>query len=52
VATRIGAAGSVISGGVACVAGAPLLAWLLPEFRRHTARIAATEPAPAALTGS
>jgi MFS family permease len=39
---------SVISGGLACIAGALILARLLPAFRRQTASAAAdAEPAPA-----
>jgi MFS family permease len=39
---------SVVSGGLACVAGALILARLLPAFRRQTAPAADAEPAPAA----
>jgi MFS family permease len=35
VATALGDTVSVVSGGLACVAGALLLAWLLPGFRRQ-----------------
>jgi MFS family permease len=35
VATAFGNTVSVVSGGLACVAGALLLAWLLPGFRRQ-----------------
>ena len=35
---------SVVSGGIACVAGAALVAWAIPEFRRYTARVAAPLP--------
>jgi hypothetical protein len=39
---------SVVSGGLACIAGALILARLLPAFRRQTAPAADAEPAPAA----
>jgi len=39
---------SVISGGLACIAGTLILARLLPTFRRQTAPAAYAEPAPAA----
>jgi MFS family permease len=37
VAEAFGVTFSVVSGGLACVAGAGLLAWLLPDFRRQVA---------------
>ena len=37
VATALGDTVSVVSGGLACVAGALVLAWLLPGFRRQDA---------------
>jgi MFS family permease len=37
VAEAFGVTFSVVSGGLACVAGAGLLAWLLPDFRRPVA---------------
>ena len=37
VAAAFGATASVVSGGLACVAGAVLLAGLLPAFRRQQA---------------
>ncbi len=46
VATGFGARTSVISGGLACVAGAVVLARLLPGFRRQRA----TEPRTAELS--
>lgn len=42
VATAFGDTTSVVSGGLACVAGAFLLAWALPGFTRY--RTAAAEP--------
>jgi MFS family permease len=47
VAAAIGTGASIVSGGLACVAGAFVLARLLPEFRRQRAEPDA--PAPAAL---
>jgi hypothetical protein len=41
---------SVVSGGLACIAGALILARLLPAFRRQTAAAAEAEPARAAET--
>ena len=41
---------SVVSGGLACIAGALILAHLLPAFRRQTAPATHPEPAPAAQT--
>jgi hypothetical protein len=37
VATAVGDTFSVVSGGLACVAGALVLTWLLPGFRRQDA---------------
>ena len=42
---------SVISGGLACIAGALILARLLPAFRRQTAPATHPDPAPAAESG-
>src|ERR1700722_5530475 len=39
---------SVVSGGLACIAGALILARLLPAFRRQTAPATHPDPAPAA----
>ena len=39
---------SVVSGGLACIAGALILARLLPAFRRQTAPAGHPDPAPAA----
>ena len=39
---------SVVSGGLACIAGALVLARLLPAFRRQTAPVSHPDPAPAA----
>ncbi|HSZ47584.1 MAG TPA: MFS transporter, partial [Streptosporangiaceae bacterium] len=39
---------SVVSGGLACIAGALILARLLPAFRRQTAPASHPDPAPAA----
>ena len=38
---------SVVSGGLACIAGALILARLLPAFRRQTAPATHPDPAPA-----
>jgi hypothetical protein len=38
---------SVVSGGLACMAGALILARLLPAFRRQTAPATDLDPAPA-----
>jgi hypothetical protein len=35
---------SVVSGGLACVAGALLLAWRLPELRRYTSDADVSSP--------
>ncbi len=50
VATAFGDTVSVVSGGLACVAGALLLAWALPGFTRlrSTLHVQADEPAEAA----
>jgi MFS family permease len=49
VATAIGTGASVVSGGLACVAGAFILARLLPEFRRQRVEPDAVDaPAPEA----
>ena len=43
---------SVVSGGLACIAGALILARLLPAFRRQTAPATHPDPAPAADSAS
>jgi len=43
---------SVVSGGLACIAGALILARLLPAFRRQTAPPTHPDPAPAADSAS
>jgi len=43
---------SVVSGGLACVAGALILARLLPAFRQQTAPATHPDPAPAAESAS
>jgi MFS family permease len=43
---------SVVSGGLACIAGALILARLLPAFRRQTAPATHPDPAPAAQSPS
>jgi sugar (pentulose or hexulose) kinase len=48
VAALFGVTASVVSGGLACLAGALLLAWRLPRFSRYTA---VDEPEPA-ISGS
>jgi MFS family permease len=48
VATAFGDTASVVSGGLACVAGALLIARLLPGFRRQRAIAAEPDGAPAA----
>jgi MFS family permease len=52
VASAFGATTSVVSGGLACIAGAVVLARLLPAFSRQQAPIAATEAAPAQAAGA
>ena len=47
-ANAFGATTSVVSGGLACIAGALALARLLPAFRRQTAPAAHPDPIPAA----
>ena len=48
VATAFTPLTSVVSGGLACMAGALILARLLPAFRRQTAPATHPDPAPAA----
>jgi predicted MFS family arabinose efflux permease len=48
VATAFSPVTSVVSGGLACIAGALILARLLPAFRRQTVPAAEPEPEPAA----
>jgi hypothetical protein len=45
VATLISTEFSIVSGGLACIAGAAALAGLLPGFRRYDRRAAAGRPA-------
>ena len=53
VASAFGATASVVSGGLACIGGALILARLLPAFSRQETRIAGeAELAPAAGAGS
>jgi hypothetical protein len=56
VASAFGATTSVISGGLACIAGALVLARLLPAFARQHTQVAAgeaeTAPAPAPAAGA
>jgi hypothetical protein len=47
VAAAFGATTSVVSGGLACIAGALALARLLPAFRRQQAPAAPDEAEPA-----
>jgi hypothetical protein len=41
-----GAGPSVVIGGLACLAGTALIAWLIPALRNYTSPSAATEPLP------
>ncbi len=52
VANVFGATASVVSGGLACIAGALVLARLLPAFSRQLAPVATGEAAPASGTSS
>lgn len=52
VANAFGATTSVVSGGLACIAGALVLARLLPAFSRQQAPVAAAEAAPAQASGT
>jgi predicted MFS family arabinose efflux permease len=52
VASAFGATTSVVSGGLACIAGALVLARLLPAFTRQQTSPAASEAEPARATGT
>jgi MFS family permease len=39
VASAFGVPASIVSGGLACMAGAALLGWLVPSFRRYDAGV-------------